>query len=305
MNNEENTPAVDKNDPQTDNQNNAHHVISVSEVGAAKKYHDENGNLSRMDGPAKTCYFPDGSVEYESYYVDGHRHRIGGPADIFYYKDGTISGEVYYVNDQIHRVGGPAEVSYYSNGSVKKETYCINGKRHRTDGPAAIEYYEDGTVEKESYFIDGDLRRDDGPAEIWYYPDGSVERETYCADGGLHRTDGPAMILYSENGKVKKARWFNDGEEFTPSPEQVEAWKEKSKITMEEECVHGSLRKFSSWLAAKLHGRTGLNSTQVAATEPALSTENRLELLRKEQSLQKTSTTDAPTGSITDHAESQ
>ncbi len=94
---------------------------------------------------------------------------------------------------------------------------------------AEIYHYLDGTMSMEMHYVDGKPHREDGPAEIGYHKDGSVSVESYYRNGILHREDGPAIIEYDRDGGVIEEKWFTDDNEFTPSPEQVAAYRNRSK----------------------------------------------------------------------------
>ena len=107
------------------------------------------------DIPALIGYHNNGSISYESYYMNGERHREEGPAHTEYYQNYSVKIKVYYINNEKHREDGPANIEYYKDGSIFSEAYYINGKLNREEGPAYIEYYEDGSIQYEEYYIDG------------------------------------------------------------------------------------------------------------------------------------------------------
>jgi len=99
------------------------------------EWHNLEGQLHRVDGPAVEC--SDGT---KSWWINGQRHREDGPA--FEWSNGS---KAWYVNDQRHRVDGPAIER--SNGVNQ---WWVNDELHRVDGPA-IEF-SDGTKE---WWIEG------------------------------------------------------------------------------------------------------------------------------------------------------
>ncbi len=103
-----------------------------------------------------------------------------------------------------------------------------NNKYHRTDGPAVIDHYADGSVYSEIYYINGKMHREGGPAAVTYDKNGSVVTESYYTNNEKHRDDGPAEIDYYPDGSVKSENWFDHGEEYYPSQEQVDAYRNKS-----------------------------------------------------------------------------
>ena len=58
----------------------------------------------------------------------GEFHRDSGPAYICYYLNGTIMFELFYVSGVLHREDGPAQISYYPDCSIEWENFNINGK---------------------------------------------------------------------------------------------------------------------------------------------------------------------------------
>ncbi len=64
------------------------------------EYRNENNQLHRTDGPAVVCYYENGQVQRESYYLDDKLHRTDGPSDVWYFKNGQVSSEHYHFNGQ-------------------------------------------------------------------------------------------------------------------------------------------------------------------------------------------------------------
>tara|TARA_B100000745_G_scaffold300543_1_gene255133 strand:+ start:1834 stop:2289 length:456 start_codon:yes stop_codon:yes gene_type:complete len=61
------------------------------------EYHVK-GCLQREDGPASRHWAPNGILQVESWYHEGHRHRTDGPAHILYNPyTGHVTCEAYYV----------------------------------------------------------------------------------------------------------------------------------------------------------------------------------------------------------------
>jgi len=74
--------------------------VYTKEKGIIKtnKYSEFIGlNMHRTDGPAFICYYDNGNVEYEKYYVNGKSHKLDGPAYIEYERNGNIVYESYYI----------------------------------------------------------------------------------------------------------------------------------------------------------------------------------------------------------------
>jgi len=81
--------------------------------------------------------------------------------EICYYENGNIKREYYFINGKLHRNDGPAEIWYYENGNIKEEHYYKNNKRHRENSPAIIYYDKDSNIEREYYYINDKEITDD------------------------------------------------------------------------------------------------------------------------------------------------
>jgi hypothetical protein len=69
----------------------------------------------------------DGSSRRVWINVFNEPHREDGPAIICYYPDGSIEEECFYINDKCHRESGPAYISYNYDGSIESEYFYFNG----------------------------------------------------------------------------------------------------------------------------------------------------------------------------------
>ena len=58
----------------------------------------ENGKCHNENGPAFIEYYPNGNVEYKSWYINGKEHNENGPAIIGYDEDGNIIRQEYWEN---------------------------------------------------------------------------------------------------------------------------------------------------------------------------------------------------------------
>ena len=58
--------------------------------------------------PICSCYYDNGQIQYEGYYLNNKSHREDGPAFISYYRDGKIQYEHYYLNS-IHYANSSSE----------------------------------------------------------------------------------------------------------------------------------------------------------------------------------------------------
>jgi len=85
------------------------------------------------NGP-KIIYRNDGSVDSKLWYTDnGNLHRVDGPAKIWYYPDGTVEFETWYQNGVLHRVDGPAFIEYRSEGIVGEIGWWLYGSSYAFD----------------------------------------------------------------------------------------------------------------------------------------------------------------------------
>ena len=83
-----------------------------------------------MEIEKRTINYDDGSYR-EIYHKKGDKdywHKVDGPAYIAYNPDGSIQYEEYWINNQRHRVDGPACIDYNPDGSIRCEEYWINGE---------------------------------------------------------------------------------------------------------------------------------------------------------------------------------
>ena len=61
-----------------------------------KEWRNENGFFHRKFAPAYIIYYPDSSIEWEQFFMDGKIHREDGPALVKYLTDGSIGSEAFY-----------------------------------------------------------------------------------------------------------------------------------------------------------------------------------------------------------------
>jgi len=109
---------------------------------ARDEYFDEQGQLHRESGPARVSYFGcSGSPAHVDYFWHGLPHRIDGPAQQCWWSNGVLDEEAWYVDGMRHREGNkPALIRMDMSGKYAEcEEYYIKGRLHRSDGPAAIE----------------------------------------------------------------------------------------------------------------------------------------------------------------------
>jgi hypothetical protein len=86
--------------------------------------------------------------------------------------DGSVEWESWWLDDALHREDGPAHTKYRPNGSIESESWYLSGKLHREDGPAWIEYRRDGSVESESWWLEDEKVKDvtsQADFEAWQY----------------------------------------------------------------------------------------------------------------------------------------
>jgi hypothetical protein len=62
-----------------------------------KEWRNELHFLHREDGPAYICYYTDGTIMWEEFYLNGKNHRYSGPAQISYNRDGSIEWKSFYI----------------------------------------------------------------------------------------------------------------------------------------------------------------------------------------------------------------
>ena len=60
-----------------------------------------DGKMHRLNGPARTSYYPSGEINYLHWYSFGAFHREDGPAIISYNKDGSIFEKNWYLDGKI------------------------------------------------------------------------------------------------------------------------------------------------------------------------------------------------------------
>lgn len=76
-----------------------------------KEWRDEAGFLHRKFAPAYIIYYPDSSIEWEQFCVDGKINREDGPALVKYLTDGSIESEVFYFDGNLsvttNKASGP------------------------------------------------------------------------------------------------------------------------------------------------------------------------------------------------------
>jgi len=111
--------------------------------------------VERDDSNPGNEYIEDGAPFKEWHNDKGQMHRIDGPASIWYNDDGSVGSEEWHKNGQLHRIDGPAWIWYRDDGSVRHEYWWKNGQLHRIDGPAEIWYDEDGSVYHETWYVEG------------------------------------------------------------------------------------------------------------------------------------------------------
>jgi hypothetical protein len=133
--------------------------------GSVISYHDYEGQLHRLDGPAYK------SVIAEDWYYHGKLHRIGGPASV-----DNVGQQWWYHYGSLHRLDGPAFTD-----KVGGQWWYVNGQLHRLDGPAEIT-----GLGSFRWHRKGKLHRIDGPAvqltngdQLWYVNDRQLTAEEF------------------------------------------------------------------------------------------------------------------------------
>ena len=62
--------------------------------------HPKTGEYHREDGPAIQVYFLDGSIELQSFFINGVPHREDGAAIQWFNRNGNITVEEYYLHGE-------------------------------------------------------------------------------------------------------------------------------------------------------------------------------------------------------------
>ena len=69
--------------------------------GFLNKTWEKAGFFHREVGPAIICYYPDGSIKHEAFWIYGNPHRNSGPAKIWYNPDGSIELESFWISGNL------------------------------------------------------------------------------------------------------------------------------------------------------------------------------------------------------------
>jgi hypothetical protein len=93
-----------------------------------KQWRNKLGEHHREDGPAHICYNPNGSINSQSFYINGHFHREDGPANILYDSYGNICYEGFFRYGRHHSEMGAAQIWYNRDGSINEEFFCFKGE---------------------------------------------------------------------------------------------------------------------------------------------------------------------------------
>jgi hypothetical protein len=131
-------------------------TITTYSNGRKKTLLEEFGAMGTKVEHAK---FADGSTLTK--YLINHQfdRRDDKPAVVGLFPDGTLEFEGYYVFGRNHAEGKPAVREFYQNGATKKEKWYQCGVFFNGTDPASIEYNEDGSVKRRRWFTDGKLTR--------------------------------------------------------------------------------------------------------------------------------------------------
>src|SRR3989344_1369841 len=197
-------------------------VFSFYENGKVEteEWYNDDGELSRMDGPASVRYGLNGLSTFEMWYNDREEHRLDGPAVIIYYTNDNNSAEhiinleTWRKNGKMHRDGGePSMRGYFIDGSIKIEHWAVDGNFHRIGAPAVIAYHENGNVTEEKWYQHGEMHRLDGPALVMYYNTGELKEMTWYHHNVIHRNAGlgPTKYTYYESDNIHTTTWYQDG----------------------------------------------------------------------------------------------
>ena len=180
-----------------------------------------------------------------------------------FHSDGSIAWQTWWLNGKCHNVNGPARIGYYPDGSIKWQQWWLNGKHHRNDGPARIGYHQIldeqnstkscGSIECQSWWLNAKRHREDGPSVVRYRLDGSIWWQEWNLNGKCHRSDGPAYIKYHSDGSIHWQSWFLNGAKLT----EEEFQQQKRKIANKRKVLllqsrFSAYNDFEKWLIPEI-----------------------------------------------------
>lgn len=137
-----------------------------------------NHSPHREDGPAVQAFLRDGSLESESYFINGELTKLikytnniahtikrfkngklhGSPSVELFDHYGRKTYEAHHKNELLHREDGPAIEAWQeaidSQMFITSREFFINGKRHNLHGPARQRHFSFSLTDDEDYFID-------------------------------------------------------------------------------------------------------------------------------------------------------
>lgn len=157
------------------------------------------------------------------WYKNGELHRVDGPARIIYFENGQIDEEEWIKDGKSHRINdAPAYIKYFESGKIQQKSWYVDGKRHRNndapgykdgkhyyhvDSPPIIKYFKNAFYGVMMWLRYGDFRID-APAVINYFENGQIEKEEWWQNGKHYRIDAPGIVEYSENGTILNNVWY-------------------------------------------------------------------------------------------------
>jgi hypothetical protein len=105
-----------------------HEVHRFLDTGVIQKetWRNADDQLHREDGPASIIYYPDGTKQWEHWFLNGESHRVGGPADLLW-KEGYLGYEAWKQHGRFHRENGPATTTYTKLGTGLMKKWYLNG----------------------------------------------------------------------------------------------------------------------------------------------------------------------------------
>lgn len=185
-----------------------------------ESWHEE-GQLHRLDEPAKIEYFPsrltddpEDNVRVKFWFIEGEEWRADGEpvCEVFNEKGDLLSARwdgADVSEDQ------PTVETYFSNGDIWRlewrDTKSPDHPLHRVSdgGPAFVEYDRDGNIIEMAWYRAGKLHGQNGmPARYTSSPiTGEIVCEEWFRDGKRDRDDGPAIIEYWLDGTVRREEW--------------------------------------------------------------------------------------------------
>lgn len=146
------------------------------------------------------------------YHRDFIYHRENGPAWIDYYPDGTVESESWYVHGYLHNTEGPGHIKYHPNGTVAIIQFwyysCIPEHipyKHFSDEGILIEEEYTFFITEQNFFP----YREDGAAKTFFDPEtgqATYKEYSYHKEGYDHELDSTCFMY--DNNKIYKRKTY-------------------------------------------------------------------------------------------------